>query len=75
MYRYENKGGDSGIAAYETGSDFIRIKFSDGTVYLYTYNSAGRSSIERMKKLAQLGEGLNTYINKEVRKKYERKEY
>jgi len=74
MQRYANLGGDSGITAYETGSDFIRVQFSDGAVYLYTYASAGSHSIETMKGLANGGQGLNSFINRNVRKRYARKE-
>lgn len=74
MKRYKDLDGDSGIRAYETGSDFIRVQFKDGSVYLYTYSSAGRGNIERMKKLAAHGDGLNAFINKNVRNRYERKE-
>ncbi|HHJ17593.1 MAG TPA: hypothetical protein ENJ80_12925 [Gammaproteobacteria bacterium] len=74
MQRYSDVDRDSGVVAYETGADFIRIKFSDGTVYLYTYSSAGTHHIERMKALAMRGDGLNAYINEHVRKAYARKE-
>ena len=74
METYRNLGGDSGVVAYETGSDFIRVQFHDGSIYLYTYRSAGVYNIERMKGLAEYGEGLNTFINKYVRKRYERRE-
>ena len=36
MKRYGNLHGNSGIAAYEEGADFIRIRFTSGSVYLYT---------------------------------------
>ena len=70
MKRYRNRGGDSGVVAYEIGPDFITVKFSDRSVYLYTYQSAGRANIERMKRLAIDGEGLNSFINRCVRKDY-----
>ena len=70
MEIYKNLGGDSGIEAYEFGDDFIKVQFSEGTIYTYTYNSAGRSNIEHMKTLAMSGNGLNSFINKHVRKKY-----
>ena len=41
MKRYGNRHGNSGIAAYEMGADFIRLRFTSGNVYLYTYDSAG----------------------------------
>ena len=74
MERYKNVGGDSGVTGYEIGSDYIRVQFSDGSVYLYTYASAGSNNIEQMKKLATAGRGLNSFINRNVRKSYERKE-
>lgn len=74
MIPYKNIDGDSGVYAYEYGEDYIRVQFSTGSVYLYTYKSAGVQNIEHMKMLAQRGEGLNAYINKTVRKLYARKE-
>ena len=74
MERYSDIDRDSGVVAYETGPDYIRVKFSDGAVYLYTSLSAGSRNIEQMKILAARGEGLNAYINDFVRKLYARKE-
>lgn len=74
MERYSDIDRDSGVVAYETGSDFIRVQFSDGSKYLYTYQSAGQRHIETMKMLAARGDGLNAYINDYARKSYERKE-
>lgn len=74
MERYRDIDGDSGVAEYELGTDYIRVKFKDGSVYLYTYASAGSSYIEEMKRLAVIGDGLNAFINKNVRKRYAKKE-
>jgi hypothetical protein len=74
MERYKDINGDSGVSAYETGVDFIRVKFKDGSMYLYTSASAGQNNIETMKRLAASGTGLNAFINKNVKKKYARKE-
>ncbi len=74
MERYSDVDRDSGVIAYESGDDFIRVKFHDGGVYLYTYASAGTHHIERMKTLADRGDGLNEYINDYVKKSYARKE-
>jgi hypothetical protein len=74
MQRYKNLGGNSNVAAYEYGSDFIRVQFQDGSVYLYTYSSAGSQNIERMKQLADAGRGVNSFINTNVRKSYKVKE-
>jgi hypothetical protein len=74
MERYKDIDGDSRVAGYEIGPDYIRVKFSDGSVYLYTYASAGSNNIEEMKRLAAAGEGLNAFIIKNVRKRYAKKE-
>jgi len=74
MKKYQNIDRDSGVDSFEIGLDYIRIKFSNNSVYLYTYSSAGREKIEKMKVLAELGEGLNSFINRVVKRKYEKKE-
>lgn len=52
MQPYRNLAGDSGVVAYETGADFIRVRFIGGDTYLYTYRSAGARNVEQMKLLA-----------------------
>jgi hypothetical protein len=74
MERYADVDGDSGVYAYECGPDYIRVKFSNGSIYLYTYQSAGSANIEQMKILARNGNGLNRFININVKKMYARKE-
>ena len=54
MEKYRNKNGDSGISGYEIGGNFILIEFSTGSIYEYTYSSAGTNNIEMMKNLAAL---------------------
>lgn len=70
MENYKNLGGDSNVAAYEIGSDSIKVQFRDGSLYTYTYQSAGQSNIEQMKTLAIAGQGLNSFINRVVKKNY-----
>ena len=60
MENYQNLDGNSGIKAYEVGRHSITIEFNDGTVYLYTYQSAGRENVEKMQELAKSGKGLNS---------------
>ena len=74
METYANLGGDSGITNYEIGPDFIRVQFFDGSIYRYTYASAGSANIEYMKQLALQGHGLNSFIMRNVRKLYAAKE-
>lgn len=73
MEKYRNSGGDSGVSAYEIGSDYIIVKFS-GTArtYRYSYRKAGQKHVESLKQLAQSGSGLNSYINKHVRDLYDK---
>lgn len=73
MKRYGNLHGNSGIAACEEGADFIRIQFTSGSIYLYTYESADEDDIEEMKELAREGEGLTRFIN-DFRPGYARRE-
>ena len=71
MQRYANYGGHSSIAGYEIEPTRIRVMFSDGTVYSYSYASAGINNVERMKQLAMSGQGLNSFIMRNVRNSYE----
>lgn len=70
MERYKNLGGDSSIRAYEIEGDSIKVQFNDGSIYLYTHQSAGHDNVEKMKSLALAGTGLNSYIMRHVRKAY-----
>lgn len=64
MQTYKDWDNDSGILAYEIGSDYIIVQFKKGRdlFYKYTYGSAVISHISEMKRLAQIGDGLNEYI-------------
>lgn len=73
MIAYKNRRGDSGVAAYNIGADFIDVKFiSTAKIYKYSYRSAGSHNIEEMKKLATDGCGLNSFIMKNVKDLYVR---
>ena len=74
MTPYANLGGNSGVSSYEAGDDFIRVKFKDGSAYLYNDNRPGPHQVEEMGRLAARGQGLNSYISQCVRKNYARKE-
>ncbi len=73
MKTYRDIGGDSGVSAYEYDAKSIRVQFKDGAVYEYTAASAGQSNIDAMKRLADGGDGLNSFILKIVKKRYSRK--
>lgn len=71
MQNYYNIGGNSSIAGYEIEPTRVRVKFSDGKIYSWSYASAGRNNVETMKQLAQSGSGLNSFIMRYVRHAYE----
>lgn len=73
MQRYGNQSGKSGVRAYEIGERAIAVEFEGGDTYLYTYASAGRQRVETMKRLAKAGQGLSTYISREVKDKFAEK--
>jgi hypothetical protein len=67
---YADTDGDSSVAEYEIGEDYITILFSDGSIYTYTNASAGAANIEHMKALAIAGDGLNAFIMTNVKYDY-----
>ena len=73
MIKYHNLSGKSGVIGYEETIDSITVFFSSGGVYLYNNERPGVQIIETMKRLANQGNGLNTYINKFVKNKYSKK--
>lgn len=75
MELYKNINGDSGVLGYEIGDNYIIVYFKSGASYTYTHLSAGANNIETMKILAKSGNGLNSFINKYVKKLYVRKLY
>lgn len=62
MRVYRDIDGDSGIATYDCGDDWIRVQFKDGKTYEYQASNVGQAHITAMKALADVGEGLNSYI-------------
>lgn len=73
MTHYKNSTGRSGVSAFIITTDSILVRFKDGGLYEYTYLSAGSSNVEHMKALAVQGSGLNSFINRFVKSKYNRK--
>ena len=75
MKKYLDINGDSGVEAYDTGEDYISVLFKAGSArqYLYTNTVTGTHHVENMKKLAVNGNGLNSYINRNVKKNYANK--
>ena len=73
MPHYANLSGNSGVASYEIESDSIAVTFRSGATYLYNYDAPGRDDVERMKELAEAGQGLSTYISQNVKKNFAQK--
>ncbi len=63
MKQYKNINGDSGVAAYEHGDNWIHVQFKDGVTYEYRSAKIGAANIAAMQRLADAGNGLNAYIN------------
>ena len=70
MTPYANRSGTSGINAYEIRDTSIIVEFRHGGKYVYDYTVPGREHVEEMKRFAERGTGLATYINKNVRKRF-----
>ena len=73
MQRYRNLAGDSGVVAYAITPSSISVKFVGAdSIYEYSHASAGKAHVEEMKRLAQAGRGLSTYISQHVADDYVR---
>ncbi len=72
MILYKNLGGNSNIHAFSIGIDFVDVQFNGGKIYRYSYYSAGKEKVEKMKRLAMQGQGLNSYIMRYAKYDYER---
>lgn len=73
MQRYADLNNDSGVVGFEISATSITVWF-DGSdkPYNYSYTLAGQHHVEKMKQLAIIGDGLNAYINYNVKHKYDR---
>jgi hypothetical protein len=73
MRNYANLSGDSGVSGYDIGAAGVIVRFVDGTRYRYTAASAGAANLKEMKRLAEAGRGLSTFIATVVKDGYESK--
>lgn len=64
MKTYKDTDNDSWVIAYEYWDDYITIKFSSWSIYKYTTSSAWVTHLNEMKRLADLWDWLNAYLNK-----------
>ncbi|MEL7636883.1 MAG: hypothetical protein AAGU03_03900 [Anaerolineaceae bacterium] len=71
MERYANLNGNSGVVAYAIGNTWIKVQFTTGSPYTYSYQKAGVPHVEMMKVLAREGRGLNSYIMRNCKYSYD----
>lgn len=69
---YKNISGVSGVHFFAVGPSFIRVWFKGGG-YEYDHVKPGAHHVAAMKRLAEEGRGLATYINQHVRTNFARK--
>jgi hypothetical protein len=65
-----SRHGNSGVSFYAPGRSSIRLWFRDGRGYVYDSRKPGKLHVDAMKRLAEEGRGLTTYINQHVRKNF-----
>jgi hypothetical protein len=73
MTPYKDLSGRSGIEAYEIRDRSIVVRFKHAGSYVYNYDNPGPEEVEVMKRLAQQGRDLSTYISQKVRRRYAKK--
>lgn len=72
MKLYKNLGGNSPIVAYDYDTAAIYVQFKGGAVYKYPAEKVGGENFQKMKQLADAGQGLCSFIhrNEQVRNGY-----
>ncbi|MFI5349669.1 MAG: hypothetical protein ACHQ2Z_09005 [Elusimicrobiota bacterium] len=71
--KYKNLSGDSKVVKFEIKKDGMKVRFADHSIFRYTNQSAGPENISKMKTLAMAGKGLGTFIDGNVKDRYQRK--
>lgn len=70
--RYKNLSGNSGVEYYGTTPDSIFVWFKGRRCYEYNASRPGAHHVATMKRLAENGRGLSTYISQDVGKNFAR---
>lgn len=74
MISYKNFNGNSNVKCYNISENYIDIEFyNTPSVYRYSNVVPGIQVLNELKRLANQGYGLNSYINRCVKKNYERR--
>ncbi|HTM67427.1 MAG TPA: hypothetical protein VL093_13955 [Flavipsychrobacter sp.] len=70
----ESYGDDkTGVIGYALTYSGIILRFRNNELYLYDDVKPGKEHVEQMKRLAETGKGLTTYVTKHVRDNYRTK--
>lgn len=64
MTPYRDTNRDSGISHYDIGAGHIDVRFKGGGTYRYSRTDIGAKHLETLITLAEAGDGLHAYINK-----------
>ena len=73
MIPYKNLGRDSNVESYDIQFDLIKVKFKrTSRIYTYSNLNATKIHVDKLKEMASRGHGLNSYIYKYVRNKYDK---
>ena len=59
-----------GLHQPDPGPRGIAVEFTNGALYVYDIDRPGAAHVAQMKRLAQAGRGLSTYISQQVRDQY-----
>lgn len=69
---YKNVGGKSPILKFELEKDAVNLRYASAA-FRYTNQSAGPANIAKMKTLALAGKGLDTFVQANLKDRFERK--
>ena len=70
---YHDSKGTANATGYATGRTWIIVQFKGDALYLYSNASCGADHLRELKRLAKLGEGLDSSINRYVWRSYAQK--
>jgi len=71
FHAYSDRSGQSGVLAYALVPGAILLRFvDDRAIYLYDDVEPGAEHVAAMRRHAEAGSGLATYINRHVRDRY-----
>jgi hypothetical protein len=64
MQQYKNLSGKSNVHAFEHLENGIIVQFNDHSQYTYQSMKVGTANLTEMQRLAECGQGLNSFISR-----------